>query len=338
MNMSMRSLDTSADALPTPAELRPYQEPSLRGSLWQLANSLLPYIGLWALMIQTVHRSYPLTLLLALLASGFLVRIFIIFHDCGHGSFFRSRRLSEWVGFFTGLLTMTPHREWWHTHALHHAQTGNLDKRGSGDVWTMTVEEFRTASRWRRLVYFLVRQPVFMLLVGPLLVFVVQNRFPSPSSRRAERRGILLTNLALAAIITTLCLTIGWKAYLAIHLPIVIMAGAGGIWLFYVQHQFEDAYWKRDSGWDFLDAAVSGSSYYRLPRILQWFSGNIGFHHVHHLSPKIPNYRLESCHRAFRAFSRAPQLTLRSSLTSARLRLWDAERRRLVGWREARQA
>jgi omega-6 fatty acid desaturase (delta-12 desaturase) len=324
-----------AQEIPAPADLRPFQQPSIAGSVWQLVNSLVPFFALWVLMVQTVSVSYPLTLLLALVASGFLVRIFIIFHDCGHGSFFASRRANEWVGFFTGLLTMTPSHEWWHTHALHHAQTGNLDKRGSGDVWTMTVDEFRDASRWKRLGYVLVRQPHFMLTVGPLLVFVFQNRLPSPTSRAKERRSVLVTNIVLAAVILTLCLTIGWKAYLMIHLPIVIMAGAMGIWLFYVQHQFEDAYWDRNGDWDFQEAALMGSSHYRLPRILQWFSGNIGFHHVHHLSPKIPNYRLEACHRAFPAFRRAPMLTLRQSLKSARLRLWDARQRKLVGWREA---
>jgi omega-6 fatty acid desaturase (delta-12 desaturase) len=320
--------------MPTPEELRAFQEPSLKGSLWQLANSLVPYLALWALMIQSVHRSYPLTLLLAVLASGFLVRIFIIFHDCGHGSFFRSRRLSDAVGFLTGLLTLTPYREWWHTHALHHAQAGNLDRRGSGDIWTMTVDEYQNASLGRRIRYFLARQPLLMLTVGPILVFVIQNRFASRTSRRAQRRAVVLTNLALAAVVSTLCLTIGWKAYLVIHLPIIVIAGAGGIWLFYVQHQFEHTYWSPDRDWRFLDAALKGSSFYRLPRLLQWFSGNIGFHHVHHLSPKIPNYRLESCHRAFPALQRAPELTLRASLGTGRLHLWDERRQNLVGWRK----
>jgi omega-6 fatty acid desaturase (delta-12 desaturase) len=328
-------LSALAETLPSPADLRPFQEPSIKGSLWQIANSVIPYVALWALMVQTVQFSYLLTLALAVLASGFLVRIFIIFHDCGHGSFFRSRKANEWVGFFTGLLTMTPFREWWHTHALHHAQTGNLDKRGSGDVWTLTVDEFRSASKFKKLLYVLVRQPQFMLIVGPLLLFGFQNRFPSVTSRLRERRGVLWTNLALAVVITTLCITIGWKTYLAIHAPIVIIAGAAGIWLFYVQHQFEDAYWKQDKDWDFADAAVMGSSFYRLPRVLQWFSGNIGFHHVHHLSPKIPNYRLEACHRAFPALAIAPQLSLLQSLKSLHLRLWDPVGRKLVGWRQA---
>lgn len=325
-------MSPTAATLPKPTELRDFQAPSVPKAVWQLVNSLVPYFALWAIMIQTVKWSYPLTLALGVVASGFLVRVFIIFHDCGHGSFLPSRRWNEFVGFFTGVLTLTPHREWWHNHSLHHARSGNLDKRGVGDIWTMTVDEFRHASRLKRLGYFLVREPVFMLTVGPLLVFALQHRFPTPASGPAEKRSILLTNLVLAAAITALCLTIGWKAYLMIHLPILIMAGAAGIWLFYVQHQFEDTYWNRDEQWDFAEAAFAGSSFYRLPRVLQWFSGNIGFHHVHHLSPKIPNYRLEACHRKFAALRTAPELGLRASLETAKLRLWDSERRKLVGW------
>jgi len=325
-------LKDTALVLPKPEDLRPFQRPSVGGSLWQITNSVVPYLALWVLMVQTIQFSYALTLLLAVVASAFLVRIFIIFHDCGHGSFFPSRRANEWVGFFTGMLTLTPHFEWWRNHALHHAQTGNLDKRGSGDVWTLTREEYEASPRWRRLLYVVVRQPIFMLTVGPLLIFAYQGRFPGRNSRTRERRWIVVMNLALAVAVTALCLTIGWKTYLAIHVPIIIMAGAAGIWLFYVQHQFEDAYWEHDPDWDFQEAAVLGSSFYRLPSVLQWFSGNIGFHHVHHLSPKIPNYRLEACHRRFRAFDCAPVLTVRSSMKSLGLRVWDTRRRKMVGW------
>ena len=330
---SPRSTDPRAQL--TPKALRTYQQPSTKGSLWQLANSVLPYFGLWALMVQTVEFSIPLTFALALVASGFLVRIFIIFHDCGHGSFFRSRRANEWVGFFAGVLTMTPHHQWWHDHALHHAHAGDLEKRGVGDIWTMTVQEYRAAPWYRRLGYVLVRQPVFMLTVGPFLLFGLQYRFPSKAARAKEKRGVLLTNLVLAAAILTLGLTIGWKSYLLIHLPVLLFSGMAGIWLFYVQHQYEDTYWRAHHEHDFVAAALEGSSFYRLPRVLQWFSGNIGFHHVHHLSPRIPNYRLESCHRAFEALRAVRPLTLRASLGTARLRLWCERRRRLVGWREA---
>ena len=230
---------------------------------------------------------------------------------------------------------MTPHHQWWRNHALHHAHAGNLDQRGTGDVWTLTVQEFREKPWHVRLGYVLVRQPAFMLTVGPFLVFAIQHRFPTKASRAKEKRSILMTNLVLAAAITALCLTIGWKAYLMIHVPILLVAGAGGIWLFYVQHQFEDVYWDRKGSHDFVRAALEGSSFYRLPKVLQWFSGNIGFHHVHHLSPRIPNYRLEACHREFGSFRRVPAMTLRSSLRSLRLRLWDEHERRLVTWRQA---
>ena len=315
--------------------LKPFQSPSTRRALRQLANSVLPYLALWAVMIRTIEFSYPLTLALAVLAALFLVRVFIIFHDCGHGSFFASRRANEWVGFFTGVLTLTPHQEWWHNHSLHHAHSGNLDKRGAGDIWTLTVEEFRRAHWIKRLGYVLVRQPAFMLTVGPFLVFGLQHRFPTKHSRAREKRSILLTNLVLAVAITALCLTIGWKHYLMIHMPILLVAGAAGIWLFYVQHQYEGTYWDRDRDHDFVRAAIEGSSWYRLPRVLQWFSGNIGFHHVHHLSPRIPNYRLEACHRAFAAFRGVRPLTLRTSLRSLQLRLYNESTRRLVDWREA---
>lgn len=329
------SAPSDARAELTPKALEPFQTPSLARSLRQLANSVLPYFALWAVMIRTVEFSYPLTLGLAALAGLFLVRVFIIFHDCGHGSFFRSRAANEWVGFFTGVLTLTPHHQWWRNHALHHAHAGNLDKRGTGDVWTLTVQEFREKPWYARLGYALVRQPAFMLTVGPFLVFAIQHRFPTKASRAKEKRSILLTNLVLAAAITALCLTIGWKAYLMIHLPVLLVAGAAGIWLFYVQHQFEGTYWDRSGSHDFVRAALEGSSFYRLPRVLQWFTGNIGFHHVHHLSPRIPNYRLEACHRAFASFHRVHSLTLRTSLRSLQLRLWDEHERRLVGWREA---
>jgi omega-6 fatty acid desaturase (delta-12 desaturase) len=319
----------------TTTALRPFQVPSRWGSIWQLVNSVVPYFALWAAMIWAIQFSYPLTLLLAVFAAAFLVRIFIIFHDCGHGSFFRSRRANDWVGFFTGLFTMTPHHEWWHNHSIHHANVGNLDKRGVGDIWTMTVAEYRAASKMKRLRYFLVRQPLFMLTVGPLIVFVVLQRFPSQASRARERRSILLANIVLAAVIGALCWAIGWKAFVAIQLPVLLMAGAGGIWLFYVQHQYEGTYWQKTEKCDFLTAAIDGSSFYRLPRVLQWFSGNIGFHHVHHLSPRIPNYKLEKCHNAFARLRQVRPLTLRDSMVSARLRLWDEEKQQLVGFREA---
>jgi omega-6 fatty acid desaturase (delta-12 desaturase) len=318
--------------------LAAHQRPDLRRSLLQIADSVLPYLALWPVMIWSVGVSYWLTLPLTVIAAGFLVRTFIIFHDCGHGSFFRARWANELVGFITGVLTLTPSHNWWRQHAKHHASSGNLDRRGDGDVWTLTVDEYRQAPRWKRFAYRIVRQPLFMLLVGPIVMFVILARFPARGSRRREKLSVLWTNLALAVIVGGLIWLIGWRAYLAIHLPITIFSGAMGIGLFYVQHQFEGVYWRRKRDWDHVAAAIDGSSYFRLPRVLQWFSGNIGFHHVHHLSARIPNYFLERCHREHDVLRRVPTLDLVGSLKCFRYRLWDEQRGRLVTFAEARRA
>ena len=317
--------------------LGPYQRPLMHRSVRQLANSVLPFIGTCVAMAYLVKISFWLSLLLAPVAAGFLVRVFIIFHDCGHGSFFRSRKANEIVGFWTGMLTLTPHHQWWREHSLHHKSSGNLDQRGVGDIWTMTVEDWEKAPRHTRILYRLVRQPVFMLTVGPFLMFALLNRFPSRNARSKERKGVLLTNLALAAVITAVILAIGWKAYLMIHVPILLFSGAAGIWLFYVQHQFEGVYWERNENWDLFRASIDGSSYYRLPRVLQWFSGNIGFHHIHHLSPRIPNYLLEKCHHEVPVFRTVEGIGLRESLTCGTYRLWDEEQRRLIGFDALRE-
>jgi acyl-lipid omega-6 desaturase (Delta-12 desaturase) len=328
----MNQAQSAAPANFSPKQLAPYQNASVRRSVMQLVNSVLPYLACWVVMAQLVQISFWWSLLLAPIAAGFLVRVFIIFHDCGHGSFFRSRRASEIVGFWTGVLTLTPHHQWWREHALHHASSGNLDKRGVGDIWTMSVAEWEQATRWTKLCYWFVRHPAFMLTVGPFVMFAVLNRFPARSARRKERMGVLMTNLALAGLVTAVILVIGWKAYLMIHLPIVLFSGAAGIWLFYVQHQFEGVYWERNEKWDLLRASIDGSSYYRLPRALQWFSGNIGFHHIHHLAPRIPNYELERCHHEVPAFAQVSGIGWRESLRCMQLRLWDEERGVLVGF------
>lgn len=313
----------------------PYQKPELRASLWQLANSVVPYLALWFAGYHLLAVSYWLTLATSVLAAGFLVRIFIIFHDCGHGSFFASRRANDAVGFLTGVLTFTPYFDWRREHALHHATAGDLDRRGLGDVATMTVEEYRQASAWRRIAYRLYRNPVFLLGVGPLWVFLVKQRFPRPGSGSRERLSVHLTNLALVVAGAVLTLAIGFKALVLVQIPILAMGGAAGIWLFYVQHQFEQAYWARGGQRDFLAAALHGSSFYELPRVLQWFTGNIGFHHIHHLSPRIPNCRLERCHRDQPHLQKVNRLTLRSSLRSLRLRLYDEAAGRMVSFRDA---
>ncbi len=309
-----------------------HRRPTLRSSVWQLVNSVIPYLALWAVMIWTLGISYWITLALAVVAAGFLVRVFIIFHDCGHGSFFASRRANRFTEFVTGVLTFTPYRQWRHKHALHHATSGDLDRRGAGEIWTLTVREYLHASRWKRLSYRLARNPLVLFGLAPFYVFLVQQRFPSPAVGKRERRGVYWTNGALLAIVTLMSLTIGIKAYLLIQLPVIILAATAGVWLFYVQHQFEDVQWKRRGDWDYAEAALRGSSYYKLPRILQWFTGNIGFHHIHHLSPAIPNYNLEKCHRQNPMFQEVKSVTLWASLKSFSFRLWDEQRQTLVGF------
>ena len=314
----------------------PYQRSDLRRSLGQLANSLLPYLGLWVLMVLSLRVSYWLTLVLIVPAAGFLVRLFIIFHDCGHGSFFNTTTANRRVGFFLGLLVFTPSESWWHAHAVHHATAGNLDKRGVGDVMTMTVEEYQKSSRWQRISYRFFRHPAVLLGLGPFFSFLVMPRFPTSSSSKSDRRSILLTDLALAVVFVLMSLLIGVKEYLIIQVPVMWLAGAAGIWMFYVQHQFETVYWARSSEWDYTRAALEGASFYRLPRVLQWFTGNIGFHHIHHLSPRIPNYFLEKCFKENPLLTPPLIISLRTALKSLSLRLWDERTRRMVGFRALR--
>lgn len=309
-----------------------YQEPVLRRSLWQLVNTLVPYGVLWYLMYLSLGVSYWLTGGLALFAGGFLVRVFIIFHDCGHRSYFKSRKGNDILGFITGLLCFTPYFHWRWEHALHHASSGDLDRRGTGDVWTLTVQEYLEASRWKRLAYRLARNPLILFVLAPLFLFLVKERFPSTKAGRRERNSVYWTNLALVAVGTGLSCLFGLKTYLLLQLGVVIVAAVAGVWLFYVQHQFEGVYWERHQEWDYCAAALQGSSFYKLPKILQWFSGNIGFHHIHHLSPRIPNYNLEKCHQAEPLFQTVKPVTLFSSLRSLTFRLWDEQRHKLVGF------
>jgi len=314
-----------------------YQEPMLRKSIWQVVNTLVPYLALSGLMIWTLNVSYWLTLVVAVATAGFMIRIFIIFHDCGHGSFFRSQHANHVLGFVTGVLTFTPYLQWRQKHALHHATSGDLDRRGTGDIWTLTVQEYIDARRWKRLAYRVFRNPFVLFVIAPLYLFLIHQRFPSRAVGRRERLEVHWTNGALLLIAVVMSLTVGLKAYVLIQLPVMTLTGTVGLWLFYVQHQFEGVYWKRRESWGFAEAALQGSSFYRLPRILQWFSGNIGFHHIHHLSPRIPNYNLEPCHRADPLFQRVKPITLLSSLRSFTYRLWDEQRGRLTGYRALRE-
>jgi omega-6 fatty acid desaturase (delta-12 desaturase) len=309
-----------------------YQQPSLWRSVWQIVNTLVPYAVLWYLMYRSLAVSYWLTLPLAILAAGFHIRTFIIHHDCGHGSFFKSRKANDIWGFITGVLTFTPYYLWRWEHAIHHAHAADLDQRGLGAVWTLTVQEYLEASRWKRFRYRVVRNPGVLFLIAPLLLVTVIHRFSPAEAGPRGRHSVFWTNLCILGMAAALSLIFGIKAYLLIQLTVMGVAGSAGVWLFYVQHQFDGVYWQRHGEWDYVAAALQGSSFYKLPKVLQWFTGNIGFHHIHHLSARIPNYNLEKCHKAEPLFQSVPPVTLFASFKSLTYRLWDEPRHRLVGY------
>ena len=312
-----------------------YNQPDLRKSIWQILNSVVPYILLWPLMVLSLQFSYALTLFLALIASGFLVRIFIIFHDCGHGSFFKSQQANKIVGMVCGLLTYTPYYKWHRHHAEHHATTVNLDKRGMGDVWTMTVEEYRASSLGKRFFYRAFRNPFIMFTVGPLFMVMVQNRFSTNWMSPKEKKNVYFTNVVLFLVSLGIILLIGLKAFLLIQIPLLLISHVIGLWLFYIQHQFEDVTWDRAGSWDYKNAAIQGSSFLKLPAILQWFTGNIGYHHVHHLSPRIPNYNLARCNSENDLFKDVKPITLGATFRAFNLSLWDEATGQLVGFKKA---
>ena len=311
-----------------------YAQPNLRSSLWQLTNTLIPYLGLLFLMYLSLEVSYFLTLFLSVFAAGFMVRLFIIFHDCGHGSFFKSTKLSDVVGIILGILTFTPYYKWHRAHKIHHATVGNLDKRGTGDVWVLTVDEFNTLKRWKRRFYRVYRNPLIMFMIGSPLIFLVLNRLTNRHLNKKEKLNVYFTNFVLLLMLVLMHFTIGIKAYLMIQLPVIFIGSVMGVWLFYVQHQFEGVHWYRQDEWDYKTVALQGSSFYKLPKILQWFSGNIGFHHIHHLSPKIPNYKLAKCHKENTLFSEISPITLWTSIRTMKLRLWNERSRKLISFRE----
>jgi omega-6 fatty acid desaturase (delta-12 desaturase) len=315
-----------------------YQAPAVRRGVWQILNTLVPYLALWGVIRLLLPISFWLTIPVAVLAGGFLVRLFIIFHDCGHGSFFPGRKANEIVGFIAGVLTFSPYRQWTREHAIHHATSGDLDRRGTGDIWTLTVQEYLESSRWRRFAYRLARNPFVLFGIGPLYVFLIKHRFAGAKAGPRERKSVHWTNAGMVLVGLCLSCVVGLKAYLILQVIIIAVAGGAGMWLFYVQHQFEEVHWERGEDWDYAAAALEGSSFYKLPKILQWFSGNIGFHHIHHLGPSIPNYNLERCHRAEPMFQKVKAITLFSSLKSLTYRLWDEQRQKLVGYGALRYA
>ena len=313
-----------------------YQRADLRRSLWQLANTFPPFFALWYGMYLSLEVSYWLTLALAIPAAGFLIRVFIIFHDCGHGSFFGSQRANDFLGVITGIITLTPYYQWRHDHAVHHATAGDLDRRGIGDVWTATVKEYLQFPLWKRCAYRVFRNPLVMFGAAPFFLYLYRFRFAHRKGAPRERHSVYAANVAIVAIGLAMHFTIGLKAFALVHFPIWIIASSAGVWLFYVQHQFPEVVWDRGDAWEYEAVALHGSSFYKLPKVLQWFTGNIGFHHIHHLRPRIPNYFLERCQEETPAFQAIAPLTLLSSLKSLPLRLYNEEDRQLVGFRHLR--
>ena len=315
-------------------------KPDTRRSVLQLVLSAVLFVATWFLMYAVHDRAYWLTLLLAVPAAFFLIRLFIIQHDCGHGSFFRSAKLADAVGSLIGVVSLTPYHYWKKTHAIHHATSGNLEHRGFGDIETKTVAEYLALSRRGRFNYRVYRHPVTLFVIGAAMHFLVKHRIPTivPREWKRERWSILWTDIVLVGLILTAGLLIGFKALLMVQLPLTLLACSLGVWLFYVQHQFEPTYWEHDTDWRYSQAALEGSSFYKLPKVLHWMTGNIGFHHIHHLNARIPNYRLPEVFRNHPELNvRVTQLTLWQSLRSARMTLWDEKNRRLIGFRELRR-
>lgn len=313
-----------------------YAEPRLGRSLLDLGTSVVPYLGLLVAMTFALRVSVWLLLVLVVPAAAFLIRTFIVFHDCTHGSFMRSRRANDTLGAVLGVLVWLPYRGWQHEHAVHHATAGDLDRRGVGDIATLTVSEYQALSPRRKVAYRLFRNPLVMFGLGWLFVLMLKPRFVPRGARPRIRRSVLGTNLALALVVAASCLAIGWRDYLLVQGPVLVVAGAVGVWLFYVQHQFEDTYWQAHADWRYDYAALAGSSYLKLPGVLRFFTGNIGFHHVHHLSVGIPNYNLQAAHNGTDRLQTVPELTLQQGLRATKLKLWDERRGRLVTFREAR--
>jgi len=317
--------------------LQTYAQPDVRRSIAQLLVTGSALALLWLGMWVSLGHGYWITLLLAVPAAGFLVRLFIIQHDCGHGSLFRSRLANDLTGRILGVFTLTPYDYWRRTHAAHHATSGNLDRRGVGDISTLTVREYLALSPWRRLVYRLYRHPLVLFGIGPIYLFILKHRLPLDMPLRSGVwRNLFATNAGIAALIAVLAILVGPLALLKLQLPIVLLAASAGIWLFHVQHQFEDSYWQRDPAWSFHQAALRGSSYYRLPRLLQWFTASIGLHHIHHLCSRIPNYRLQECLDENPELHEVRRLTLLQSLRCARLSLWSEESGRMIRFRDLR--
>jgi acyl-lipid omega-6 desaturase (Delta-12 desaturase) len=315
-----------------------FRDPNPVRSVLEVGITLVPFVLLWLFIWLSIHFHQWIGLILVIPAAAFLVRLFMIQHDCSHGSFFRHRGFNDWLGRAISVLTLTPYDYWRRAHAIHHATSGNLAQRGTGDIDTLTVCEYLALSRWRRFAYRLYRHPAVMFGIGPLYLFVVQHRLPVGMMRHGWQPWLstMATNFAIAAVIATVCSFIGLKTFLVIQMPIVALAASAGVWLFYIQHQFEDTFWADGRSWNIHEAALRGSSHYDLPGILRWFTANIGVHHVHHLCSKIPFYRLRQVLRSHPELMPMGRLTLSESFRCVRLVLWDERRKKLVSFGELR--
>ena len=316
-------------------DVAPFAKSEKRKSIMQMANTLIPLLVAWALGFYLLQYSPWLTVVCSVVAAGFVVRTFIIFHDCTHGSFFKNKKANDYVGFVTGVLTSFPYAKWKREHTIHHATSSNLDKRGIGDIDMLTVDEYMEKSKLGRLGYRLYRNPIVMFGLGPIYMVLVLNRVNRSDAKRKERINTHLTTVTIAAILGSLIWLTSWQAVLLVYGVTLFIAGSLGIWLFYIQHTYEDSYFEYNEDWDYVKAAVEGSSYYKLPKLLQWITGNIGFHHVHHLSPRVPNYHLEAAHEAVPPLQKATTITLTTSLESIRYKLYDPERKRFITFKEA---
>ena len=339
----MRAQDTATAARPLTEHelaraLQRFAKPNWRRSLTEIAITAVPLALLWLGAWWALSVSWVLTLLLAIPAAGLLVRLFLIQHDCGHGAFFENPHVNDWIGRVVGVFTLTPYDVWRRAHAIHHASSGNLDRRGVGDLDTLTITEYRALSTLRRMRYRLYRNPLVMFVIGPAWLFLLGHRVPTGPLRKYRDAWVsaMATNVAIALFVSLMIWGIGVPAFLMVHLPIVLIAASIGVWLFYVQHQFEETYWAAAPSWSLKEAALHGSSHYDLPQPLRWFSANIGIHHVHHLMSRIPFYRLPEVLAAHPELVEVGRITLADSFRTIRLKLWDEEERRLVSFREAR--
>jgi omega-6 fatty acid desaturase (delta-12 desaturase) len=333
-------MDISPPPPPAPEwyrQTKQFEQPSLARAVWQLLNTILPLAVCWGLMVWLLQNNYPYYFIavLAIPSALLLVRLFMFFHDCGHGSFFKNPTANATVGWILGIVMFTAYRDWRRNHGIHHATNGNLDRRGVGEIWTMTLDEYQAASPPIRLWYRIYRNPVVLFLIAPPILFLILNRIPKSTTPPRERRSIWLTNLGVVAMLAAIGFWGGWEHLVLVYLPIFYLVWVTGLWLFYVQHQFDPGYWEHEDEWDPIEAALQGSSHYKLPKILQWFSGNIGLHHVHHLRPRIPNYNLERCYRATKELQLPQPLTIWRSLKSITLNVWDERRKMLISFGEA---